>query len=252
MELCLAAVHLLHESGIALAVIAQERLAVFEHGFGRLPGIVEGVIHLAEVVLQDTDPGAELRQCLAIVAVRQTKGPGGQLGQHDCLLVGCVYRGEPLAEQRDLAAGLQRGKVSLKLLSQQSQGLLAAGSFQQDEHIIPTAVLRNIGQVFHNRALLVKCEPGENAPKYTALAEAAAHVTGIEQDLHGEIRVLCIRFQKSAADLLIISMAQGSDGGKKIQAVLPAGAAGDGAVFGFGFVCKFLQDFQHGKDLLYK
>ena len=44
---------------------------------------------------------------------------------------------------------------------------------------------------------------------------------------------------------------QGADGGEKIQAVFPTGAVRDGAVLGIRFVCSFLQDFQHGKDLLY-
>ena len=39
---------------------------------------------------------------------------------------------------------------------------------------------------------------------------------------------------------------------EKIQAILPAGAIRDCTVFGIGFVCSFLQDFQHGKDLLYR
>ena len=252
VQLRLAPLHLLHESAVALAVVAPEGPAVLEHGLGGLLGVVEGVILLPQVVLQDPDPGAQTHQRLAVVPVRQAEGPGDLLCQRHRLRVGGVHRGEPLAQQGNVAALLQGGQVRLKLLLQQGESRLAAGGVQQHQHIVPAAVLRDVGEISHHGARLVEGEPAEDDAKDAPLAQAAPDVPGEEQDLHGQIPVLRIGLHEALFDLQIALPSQGADGGEKIQAVLPGAAVGQGAVFGIGFVCDSLQEFQHGKDLLYK
>ncbi len=252
VEFRLAQVYPIQEGPVAVSVIAQEGLAIFEHGLGGLLGVIEGVIPLSEIVLDDADASPQGGQGLAVVPFGQTEGTGDEPGFRHRLPAGGIGGGQPLSQQGYVALSGQGGKVLPELPAQQLQGLFAAGGVQQDEDVVPAAVLGDVGQVLHEGALLVGGKPGEDAPEHPALSQTAPHVPGKEEDLHGQVRVLRVRLEKTRADLLIVGMAQGADGGEQVQAGISAGAAGDGSVFGIGLVCGILQHFQHGIALLFK
>ena len=128
VELCLAGGYPADEAAVPLAVVAQEGLAVLIQSFGGLLGVIEGVILLAEVVLDDVDMGAEGDESLAVGGIGQTEMTGDLLAVSHRLGVGGIDRGEPLGQQGDLPAALQSGIVRIELRLQQVQHLGFAGS----------------------------------------------------------------------------------------------------------------------------
>ena len=232
---------------VTLTVVTLESPAVFEHGLGRLLGVVEGIVLLPEVVLQNTDSGTEPGERLAVIALSHSEALDQKLGQANGVGIGGVHRRQPLGQQRDFALTVDRSKVRLELLFQKNKRGLAAGRVQQHENVVPAAVFRNIGEITDDGLGLVGSKPAKQGPENTALAESAADIPAVEENLHGEIRVLRIGTEETLGNLFIALTAQRADGCKKIQAVPAGGAEGDGAVFGISLISFFFQEFQHGK-----
>ena len=78
-----------------------------------------------------------------------------------------------------------------------------------------------------------------------ALAETTSDVTGIEEDLHGEILVLSKSAQKALPDLRLSLRAKRTNGGKQIQTVGTGGTQGYCTVLSKGLICHILQKLQH-------
>ena len=94
------------------------------------------------------------------------------------------------------------------------------------------------------------CQPAEQGPENRTLSQAAADVTGIEENLHGQVGILGIGPQKAVCDLCIGLRAQGADGRKQVQAVRAGCAQGHRAVLRKSAIHCVLQKLQHELLLL--
>ena len=79
MQLLFTAAYSLQERVIALTIVSQECFLVFEHGLGRLLGIVERVVLLTEIILYDADFLSQFYKGLAIFRIRHSEIAGDTL-----------------------------------------------------------------------------------------------------------------------------------------------------------------------------
>ena len=108
-----------------------------------------------------------------------------------------VHRWQPLAEQRDLLTGLLCLHVGKKLLMQKILCLGTKRSIQQDKNVVPATILRDVREITQDRRRLILREEAKQDSEYPTLTEAASHITGLEEYLHGEILVLGKSAQKA-------------------------------------------------------
>ena len=226
-----------HESAVAFAVISHESLAVLEHGLGGLFGVIKSVVPFPQIVFEDADSGAQGAEGFAVLGVVHVHSPGDALGGSDRVFAGGVDRGQPLAQQGDGTAVLQSGAVVHQLRFDFRQGFLLAGSSHQDQEVVEAAILRNVRNALLQGLRLVFRQPFENCPKDAALADAASDIPGVEQNLHGKVRVFGISAEEPAGDFLAALSAQRADGGEEVQALGLGGPICNRAVFSVSQVC---------------
>ena len=248
MEHCTAVLYLRHKRLVTYLVVAHKGAAVLEHRLRRLLSIVKAVITLAQVVLNNEDLRPERGQGLAVLRLVHAEGAGKLLCHADCLRIGSVHRRQPLAKQGNLLTALQRLHVRLKLTIKNSLCGTAGRSVQQDKNVIPTAVLRYIGQISYQRRHLVLSQPADQRTEHGTLTQAAPDITGIEENLHSHIRILGKGPQKTILDLRTAAGTQGTDGREQIQAVRTGAAGRHCAILRYCHICGLfhcLQKIQH-------
>ena len=79
-------------------------------------------------------------------------------------------------------------------------------------------------------------QPAGDGPEGAAFPQPAPHVTGEEEDLHGDVPVFRPGALEAQADFLFGHMAQRADSGEQVQAAVPRRFQGHGSVFGIGFI----------------
>ena len=250
MKRGLAGGDLVHELAVALPVIPEKSLAVLEHCAGRLPGVVERIVRLAQIVLKNPDPCTQRRERLAVLRLAHAELLRKQLRGSNHISVGRVHRGQPLSEQGNLAVTLQRSQVRLKLLLQQRNRQRMQGRVQQKQKVVPAAVLRNQPEIAGKAGRAVLRQVTQQHAEHTPLAEAAAHIAGIKEHLHGELSVLGKGTQEALLDFRLILRTQRADGGKKVQDIRTGAPGGDRTVLGEGPVRRLLHILQHENQLL--
>ena len=116
-------------------------------------------------------------------------------------------------------------KISAEPVTEEVLRLCAGRCIQEDEDVVPAAVLCDQWQIPNERSFLILREPFGQNTEYPALAQAAANVAGIEENLHGEIRIRSIRAKEVALDLGITLGAKRADRREQVKACR-TGAAG--------------------------
>ena len=240
-----ASPYLLHIVLITGTVISHKCTAVSEHRLGGLSGVVEGVISLSQVVLDDADLCAQGRQSLAILCIVHSERPGKALCCLNRFRIGCVHGRQPLAKQGYRLSRLKSLLICKELLTQQFFRCPACRGVQQDKDIVPAAILRNVGKIPNQGRHLVFRQPPEDRPEHRPLAETAADITGIEENLHGQIRILGKGAQETVFDLFLVLHPKRTDRCKQVQAVGACSAKCHCAVFSIGSVRYSLQKIQH-------
>ena len=219
---------------IALAVVPDKRLAVLEHRAGCLLGVIKGIVTLAQTVLDDVGVLPQRRQRLPVLLFRQIKCRRDLPAVCTGLRRGGIDRRQPLCQQRNRLAALHSGAVRIQLCADDRQCVRLACRAQQRTQIVVTAVFCNHPDIPADSLRLVLCKRLHCDPEEPALAEAAAGITDIKQDLHRPGRILCVGTDHGSGDVIFRRGAHPASTEEQIQTVRSGGCMCQRTVFGAG------------------
>ena len=207
---------------------------LLEHCFGRLFGIVEGIVLLAEVIFNDADLHPQCAKGFAVLCIVHTQRTGDMLCLPNHVIVGGIGRWEPLGQKGCRFARLQRFAIGFELLFDIRKSLPLTFGTHQGKEIVIASILCNVGDVLFHRLRLIVRKPLEDGAEDAALPDTATDISCEKQRFHGEISILCVCAEESICDLLVTLPSECADGRKQIQTLRLGGLICNRSVFRMG------------------
>ena len=173
------------ELRVPLRIVAQERRAVFEHRPRRLLCIRKRVVPRPQSVLDDGDAAAQTDEHPAVVRLphpEQDREPPRLCARRAGR---CVDGGQPLRKERDSRPLPRRIQVACELCANEADSNSLHGCIEEDEQIVPAAVLRHEVQILFEDGGRMGGEMDEQDAEEPPLAQSPAHVARIEEGAQG-------------------------------------------------------------------
>ena len=234
MELLRTLGNTAHECIIAVSIISQEGLAILEHCFGRLLGVVEGIVFLTEVIFNNADLCSQSAKGFAVLSIVHAQCTGNMLCLPDRILVRGIDGWEPFGQKGYRFTCLQRFAIGFELLFDIRKNHPLAFGTHQSKEIVIASILCNVGDVLFHRLRLIVRKPLEDGAEDAALPDTATDISREKQRFHGEISILCVCAEESICDLLVTLPSECADGRKQIQTLRLGGLICNRSVFRMG------------------
>ena len=242
---------------ISFLVVPDERLPVLQHRLAGLLAVVEGVILFPKVVLDDPDMPAKDTEALAVGLFSDSERLDDFPRQPYRFSAGRVRRRKPFREKGNIiqVAETVCSAVMEELPRENIHGSLLTVSVQQAQQVVPPSVLGHQPEILLHGLRLPHSQFLQNGAKDFPLSQAAANISGVEEDLHRHFPVLRESAEETVQNILVRPIPQRADGREQVQAVALRRQMRRCAVLGHGVVRLMLQIVQihlffsfHGPD----